>query len=112
MKLLRNICKLFLTMKTGDKISWSICSAFLGNYDIPTDKRTFGFIVTLPIMIIMMIMSICQGFYCMDHGFPEGTVADGCIKTCRDDEILIVNPANYEWDCVPIAVKLVVINGY
>jgi len=45
------------------------------------------------------------GFYCMDHGFPEGTVADGCIKTCRDDEILIVNPANYEWDCVPIAVN-------
>ena len=41
----------------------------------------------------------------MDSGFPDGVVADGCIKTCRAEEILVVDPANYEWECIPKVVK-------
>ncbi|XP_023325961.1 uncharacterized protein LOC111699505 [Eurytemora carolleeae] len=42
-----------------------------------------------------------EGFYCMESGFPEGVKADGCIKSCRPDEILIVDVGKYDWECVP-----------
>ncbi len=44
---------------------------------------------------------LLQGFYCMESGFPEGVKADGCIKSCRPDEILIVDVGKYDWECVP-----------
>ena len=43
----------------------------------------------------------------MDSGFPEGVEADGCLKTCRPNEILIVNVAKNDWECVPESFKLV-----
>ena len=43
----------------------------------------------------------------MDSGFPEGVNADGCIKTCRPDEILIVDVGKYDWECVPKSFRLV-----
>ena len=37
----------------------------------------------------------------MDGTFPEGVVADGCRKKCEKNEILIVNVAQNDWECVP-----------
>ncbi len=46
-----------------------------------------------------------QGFFCMDGTFPPGVVADGCRKKCEQDEVLIVNVAKNEWECVPKAFR-------
>ncbi|XP_023340765.1 uncharacterized protein LOC111710837 [Eurytemora carolleeae] len=46
----------------------------------------------------------------MDSGFPEGVNADGCIKTCRPDEILIVDVGKYDWECVPKSFRPDILN--
>jgi len=46
-----------------------------------------------------------EGFFCMDGTFPPGVVADGCQKKCQKNEIIVVNPAKNEWNCVPKSVS-------
>jgi hypothetical protein len=41
----------------------------------------------------------------MDGTFPPGVVADGCQKKCQKNEIIVVNPAKNEWNCVPKSVR-------
>ena len=36
---------------------------------------------------------------------------DGCVKECREDEVLVVDPRRGDWDCVPIVVDAQILNG-
>ena len=36
----------------------------------------------------------------METELPEGENAQGCMKTCKSDEILQVNVKTYTWECV------------
>merc|ERR1711970_685573 len=58
-----------------------------------------------------------KGFLCMDFsvgGFPEAVVAenyDGCVKECREEEVLVVDPRRGDWNCVPKVVNASILNG-
>merc|ERR1711892_87506 len=58
-----------------------------------------------------------KGFFCMDFtvgGYPDDVVNgdyDGCVKECREDEVLVVDPRRGDWDCVPIVVDAQILNG-
>ena len=46
--------------------------------------------------------------------FPEEIVNegfDGCMKECREDEVLVVDPYHGDWECVPIVVDAEILNG-
>ena len=50
-----------------------------------------------------------QAFYCIDFEDPDAGYPadinndryDGCVKECRDDEVLIIDPIRLDWTCVP-----------
>merc|ERR1712215_113277 len=58
-----------------------------------------------------------KGFLCMDFsvgGFPEPVVEenyDGCVKECREEEVLVVDPRRGDWDCVPKVINASILNG-
>jgi len=47
-------------------------------------------------------------------GYPDDVVNgdyDGCVKECREDEVLVVDPRRGDWDCVPVVVDAQILNG-
>ena len=55
---------------------------------------------------------MCMDFN--DGNFPDSVVNgdfDGCVKECREDEVLVVDPRRGDWNCVPIVVNATILNG-
>ena len=36
---------------------------------------------------------------------------DGCVKECRENEVLVVDPRRGDWNCVPLVVNATILNG-
>ena len=49
-----------------------------------------------------------------DGNYPEGVNNenyDGCIKECREDETLVVDPVRVDWECVPNVINAALLSN-
>merc|ERR1711892_1331930 len=58
-----------------------------------------------------------KGFVCIDFtdgNYPDAVVNgdyDGCVRECREDEVLVVDPRLGDWNCVPLVVNATALNS-